>query len=204
LKRDFSRANVLLLILVTSRSPFEIQRSLVQNTWLTPWVSPSGYDEIKISECSLILSPSNLLWKVRTPSKTKGFYVKKPKKEGIEMRRFGILITLICLTLIVPQVAFSQGKKGEYQKRIETKLKEFKQNLEELKGMAGELKQEAKEEFDQGMKELKKKEEAANMKLKELKSAETKTWEKIKAEMEKAIDELEKQYDKVKFRFKKT
>ena len=73
------------------------------------------------------------------------------------MRRFGILISLLCLTLVVPQMAVGQEQKGEYQKRIETKLKEFKQNLEKLKGKAGELKQEAKEEFDQGMKELQKK-----------------------------------------------
>jgi len=33
------------------------------------------------------------------------------------MRRFAILITLICLSLIIPPVAFSQEPKGEYQKQ---------------------------------------------------------------------------------------
>src|SRR4030042_2804810 len=109
---------------------------------------------------------------------------KNQEKEGVKMKRFGILITLICLTLIVPQGVFSANPKhqnGEYQKQIEMKLKEFKQKLEELKGKAAELKEDAKGEFNGQMKELKKKEEAANKKLKELKSASAKTWEKIKA-----------------------
>jgi len=81
------------------------------------------------------------------------------------MRRFAILITLICLSLIIPRLAFSQEPKGEYQKQVESKLKEFNQKLEELKGKAGELKQEAKKSSIRD-KELKKKEEAANKKLK--------------------------------------
>jgi DNA repair exonuclease SbcCD ATPase subunit len=129
------------------------------------------------------------------------------EKEVAKMRRIGVLIISVCFILAGFQVAFSQEQKeqkGEYQKKMETKLKDFKQKLEELKGKAGELKQEVKEEFNQGVKELEKKEEAANRKFKELKSSGAKTWEKIKAEMDKAADELEKQYDKVKSHFKKT
>ncbi len=73
-----------------------------------------------------------------------------------------------------------------------------------MKSKAAELKEDAKREFNEDMKELQKKEEAANRKLKELKSASTKTWEKTKAEMDKAIGELDKQYDKIMSRFKKT
>ena len=77
------------------------------------------------------------------------------------MRRSGILIILICFIFTGFQVVFSQEQKeqkGEYQNRIEAKLKEFKQKVEELKGKAGELKQDAKKEFSQEMKELEKKE----------------------------------------------
>ena len=40
--------------------------------------------------------------------------------------------------------------------------------------------------------------------MKELKSVSTKTWEKIKAEMDKAMDELDKEYNKMMSHFKKT
>jgi len=123
------------------------------------------------------------------------------------MRQIGALIIAVCFILAGFQLAFSQEQKeqkGEYQKKMETKLKGFKQKLEDLKGKGGELKQEAKEEFNQGMKELEKKEQAANKKLKGLKSAGAKTWEKMKAEMDKAADELDKQYEKMKSHFKKT
>jgi len=129
------------------------------------------------------------------------------EKEVTEMRRFGIPITLICLALILPQVASSENPKnqnGEYQKQIEMKLKEFKQNIEELKGKAAELKEDAKREFNVQMKELQKKEKAANQKLKELKSAGSKTWDKLRAQMDAAMDELNKEYEKIMPRFKKT
>jgi DNA anti-recombination protein RmuC len=129
------------------------------------------------------------------------------RKGGRENEANGILIILVCFILAGFRVAFSQEQKeqkGEYQKRIEAKLNEFKQKLEELKGKAGELKEDAKKEFNQEMKELQKKEEAANKKLKELKSTSAKTWEKIKADMDKELSELDKQYDKMMCRFKKT
>jgi hypothetical protein len=74
--------------------------------------------------------------------------------------------------------------------------------MEELKGKAIGLKEDAKKEFDKEMKEFQKKQEAANQKLKELKSESTKAWEKIKADVDRAIDELEKQYNKMMSRFK--
>ena len=123
------------------------------------------------------------------------------------MRRFWILITLTVFILTGTQVAFGAGekdRKGEYQKQIETKLKEFKQKMEELNGKAVELKENAKKEFDKEMKVFQKKQESTNQKLKQLKSESTKAWEKAKAEMDSAIDELEKQYNKMVSRFKKT
>ena len=129
-----------------------------------------------------------------------------PKKEVIKMRRFWILITLICFMLTGPQVVLGASEKdqmGEYQKQSETKLKEFKQKVEELKSKAAELKEDAKAEFNDQMKELEKKQEAANEKLKELKSAGAKTWKKLKAEMDAAMDELDKLYDKTMSRFTK-
>jgi hypothetical protein len=74
--------------------------------------------------------------------------------------------------------------------------------MEELKGKAVDLKEDAKKEFDEEMKEFQKKQAAANQKLKELKSETAQTWRKIKAEVDSAIDELDKQYNKMMSRFK--
>jgi len=168
----------------------------------------SGYDENETSECSPIFVDIQSSVKCEKAFKNEGNVMpKNQEEEVIEMRRFGILITLICLTLIVPQLAFSANPKnqnGEYQKQIEMKLKEFKQKLEELKSKATELKEDAKGEFNEQMKELHKKEKAANKKLKELKSAGSKTWDKLKAQMDAAMDELNKEYEKIVSRFKKT
>jgi TolA-binding protein len=122
------------------------------------------------------------------------------------MKRFWILITLTGFMLIISQVAFSASEKeqkGKYQKQSETKLEEFKQKMEELKGKAVELKEDAQKEFNEQMEELKKKEGVANQKLKQLKSAGTKTWRKLKADMDGAIDELNKLYDKTMSHFSK-
>ena len=122
------------------------------------------------------------------------------------MKRFAILVTLVCFLFTPFHVGFSQenkDQKGEYQKRVETTLTEFKQKLQELEKKGAQLEQAAKGEFNKEMKELQKKEEAANNKLKELKSSGTKTWEKIKDEMDRAIGDLGKQYDKMLSYFKK-
>ena len=122
------------------------------------------------------------------------------------MKRFGILISLICLVLIAPRVSIGanhQDSKGEYQKQIETKLDEFQKNLKELKSKADDLKEDAKKEFDEQMKELQKKQEAVNDKLKELKSEGAKTWKNLRVQMDEAMDELNKQVDKMMSRFRK-
>jgi len=84
----------------------------------------AGYDERETSERSLIFVDIQSSVKGEIAFKNKGNVVlKNQAKEVIEMRRFGILITLICLTLIVPQVAFGaseKDQKGEYQKQSET------------------------------------------------------------------------------------
>jgi biopolymer transport protein ExbB/TolQ len=116
------------------------------------------------------------------------------------MNRFAILVTMICFLFTPFRVGFSQEnkeQKGEYQKRVETTLTEFKQKLQELERKSSELEQGAKGEFNEGMKELQKKEEAANKKFKELDSSGSKTWEKIKADMDSAMTDLGKQYDKM-------
>ncbi len=67
---------------------------------------------------------------------------------------------------------------GQYLVGTPSKLKEFEQKMEELKGKALKLKEDAKKEFDGEMKNFQKKQAAAERKLEELKSESTKTWER--------------------------
>jgi hypothetical protein len=97
------------------------------------------------------------------------------------MKRITLFVTLICFLSLPFQVGFSQenpGQRGEYHKRIESQLTEFQKTFQDLKKKGAELDQAAKGEFNEGLKELQKKEEAANRKLAELKSASAKTWER--------------------------
>ncbi len=58
------------------------------------------------------------------------------------MRQIGMIILLVCFIFMGFQAAFPQEQKEEkadYQKRIEAKLRKFKQRLEELKGKAVEI-----------------------------------------------------------------
>lgn len=103
-------------------------------------------------------------------------------------------------------MAFGGEQKAEeetYQNQVEKTLKGFAQKMEEMKGKAAELKMESKEKFDQEMKVLKQKKEAADKKLEDLKSATAENWDKMKAEMDNAMDDLKRQYDAMKSRFKK-
>jgi hypothetical protein len=129
-----------------------------------------------------------------------------PEERSEEMRRSWIVVTLICFIFSGALIAFGGEQKVEeetYQKQAEKTLKGFAQKMEEMKGTAAELKMESKEKFDQEMKVLKQKKEAADKKLEDLKSATAENWDKMKAEMENTMDELKKQYDAMKSHFRK-
>ena len=137
----------------------------------------------------------------------KGSYWVSVKKKGGAMRRFGILVPLICFVFTGFLAACTdrqREQKEEYQKQIEAKLKEFNQKREELKAKAADLKKESREEFNQQMEELKKKQEAAKKKLEEVKAASAKAWEKLKVEMDTAIEDLNKLYDTIMSHFRRT
>lgn len=115
---------------------------------------------------------------------------------------FVILISFICVGF---QAAFGQeqkDQKGEYQKRMEAKLQDVKQKIEELKIKGRDLNQDAKAKFNEQMRSLKRQENAADKKLKQLKSEGAKNWEKTKAEMDNIMNKLDQQYDKMVSKFK--
>jgi phage gpG-like protein len=91
--------------------------------------------------------------------------------------------------------------KETYQEQTEGTLQGMAQKIEVMKSKAASLKMESKEKFDQEMEVLKKKKEAASMKLEKLKSATGETWGKLKAETDRAMEELTLQYNRVLSRF---
>ena len=123
------------------------------------------------------------------------------------MRRIWILIALVCFMFAGARVSLGINPEvqREYQKQSETKLKDFQQKLDELKNKASGLKDNAKTEFDKQTREFDRKFHGANQKLKQLESESSKTasktWDKLKADMDTAMNELDKLYDKIKSHF---
>jgi TolA-binding protein len=95
-----------------------------------------------------------------------------------------------------------QQEKQEYQKKIESKLKELNQELREWKGKAKKMEKNARAEMDKQLNKLNKQEGEVSRKLKELKSKSGKAWEDLKAGMDSAMEELGKAFDDMRSRFK--
>jgi uncharacterized protein YlxW (UPF0749 family) len=69
----------------------------------------------------------------------------KWKKEVDEMKTVMISIVLVCFVFTGPSIAASstqEDQKKDYQEKIETKLKEFDQKLEELKEKVNKIEKE--------------------------------------------------------------
>ncbi len=127
------------------------------------------------------------------------------EKEGRAMKRFASLIVSLIFIFTLFVAAYGAGQreqKDEYQKKAEATLKELNRKVEELKSKAVELQGDAKKEFDQQLKNLKKKQQTANRRLDKLKSASDKTWQDLKSKTDSAMKELEKLYDRVASKFK--
>lgn len=94
------------------------------------------------------------------------------------------------------------GKREEYQKHAEARLKVLKQNLETVKAKSVHLKDRAKVQFDEDLKVFKEKEKVAAGRLQRLRAATEKTWDRGRAGVDAAMDDLKKQYEKLEARIK--
>jgi peptidoglycan hydrolase CwlO-like protein len=130
------------------------------------------------------------------------FEIRIPSRREKEiMKRISVLLMVLIFALAVVLTGCgdkAKEQKEAYQKEIESKLSEINKKMDELKGKAGDVKEDMKAEFNQQMDALSKDREAANKKLEELKAAGTKNWENLKEQMDKAVKVLEEQYDKLK------
>jgi len=91
-------------------------------------------------------------------------------------------------------LAYMRYQRDEYQKQIETQLKEYDQKLDELEEKARTVKQETKALFNQKIEALREKQRAAHMEWERLSSSSGKAWEDIESGMNTAMDDLAKAY----------
>ena len=120
------------------------------------------------------------------------------------MRRTWIILVLACFTFSGFLMAFGGegGKREEYQKQTEARLKTLKQNLESTKVRSSVLREKTRAEFDEDLKAFKDKEKVAAARLQRLRAASEKTWDRGKAGVEAAMQDLSNQYEKLEARVK--
>ena len=119
---------------------------------------------------------------------------------------FGLMLAII----VVVSVGWCLDGRGSEQKedkeaykgQMEEKLKGLGAKLDELKAKSGEVKEDARKEFNEQIVKLEKKHKSAKMKLEELKRTGERKWKKVKSEMTLAAKDLEDSYHKVIGHFK--
>lgn len=120
------------------------------------------------------------------------------------MRQVWMVLLLAFFTFSGFLMAFGdeRGKREEYQKQTEARLRTLKQKFEVLKARSVELKDEEKKQFDEDLEKAKEKEKAATVRLQRLRATTAKAWDRGKAEVEESIQDLDRQYEKLETRFK--
>jgi predicted transcriptional regulator len=95
------------------------------------------------------------------------------------------------------------AEKEEHQKKVEDKLAELGDRMEELKATAKKVVGRSRDELNQVIEKLQKEKDAAWKNLEDFKAATTETWEKFKSKLDAAIDDLEKSIKGAITQFKK-
>jgi ElaB/YqjD/DUF883 family membrane-anchored ribosome-binding protein len=93
------------------------------------------------------------------------------------------------------------GLKEDYQKKIETQLKEWTAKISELMGKAEQATADVKDKMMKDIKELVGRKDEIQQKLNEIKSAGAEKWESIKASAEKGMEDLKKTWESFKARY---
>jgi hypothetical protein len=120
------------------------------------------------------------------------------------MRRIWIALVLALFTFSGFWMAFGgdDGKRDDYQKQAEVRLRTLAQNLDVLKARSMTLKGESKARFEEDMRVFREKEKTAAAKLQRLKAATARTWDRGKGGVEAAMQDLNMQYEKLEARLK--
>ena len=89
---------------------------------------------------------------------------------------------------------YSQQTKEEFQKKLEAQLQGLDAEIAKLREKGGELKDEAKTNWDQKMADLETKRDAARAKLAEVGSASAEAWKDVQKGAQLAWDELDQAF----------
>lgn len=89
---------------------------------------------------------------------------------------------------------YSRQTKEEFQKGLETRLKDLDAEIAKLREKGRDLKDQAKANWDQKMVDLEAKREVARTKLAEVAHASTEAWKDIQKGAQSAWDELDKAF----------
>ena len=100
--------------------------------------------------------------------------------------------------------AYTQEQMQAFREQTETRLAEYKKEIDQLQVMAEKLEGDAKAKAEQQLTALRQKRDAVSEKLKELGSAGGNAWEQIKSGIEAAMEDLGKAYKKAAAEFSKS
>src|SRR3990172_2106956 len=91
-------------------------------------------------------------------------------------------------------VEYSQQAKEEFQKKLDTRLKELDAEIAKLREKGRDLKDKAKANWDQKMAELETKRDAARDKLAEVGHSSAEAWKDVQNGAQSAYDDLDKAF----------
>jgi LPS O-antigen subunit length determinant protein (WzzB/FepE family) len=91
-------------------------------------------------------------------------------------------------------IEYSRQTKEEFQKKLEARLGELDGEIAKLREKGGDLKDQAKTDWDLKMADLETKREAARAKLAEVRDSSVEAWKDIQQGAQSAWDELDKAF----------
>jgi len=89
---------------------------------------------------------------------------------------------------------FSQQTKEEFQKNLDTRLKELDAEIAKLRVKGRDLKDKAKADWDQKLADLERKRDAARARLAEVGQSSAEAWKDVRKGAQSAWDELDKAF----------
>ena len=101
-------------------------------------------------------------------------------------------------------ISRTQEQMKAFRELMETRLVEYKKEIDQLQAKAESLGGDAKAKAEQQLAALRQKQDEVSGKLKELGSSSGKAWEQIKSGLEAAMDDLGNAYKKVAAEFSKS
>ena len=98
---------------------------------------------------------------------------------------------------------YLEQEKEAFQNKLESKISEYDQNLDELKAKAQAMSADAQTEINQKIATLEAQKDALSKKAEELKATSADAWKEMSIGIDKALDELETSYQEAVSQFNK-